>query len=178
MNTRFARVSIGFRLERLVGKWKQLKFLRDEQGNALIEMALCISLLGMPLLVGTVELGSMTYTSIEVSNAAHAAAMYGMISSTFAASSSGMTTAAQNEATDLGTSLSVTPTVFYACSQAVNGTQYSTQSAANSACTGGTNHTLEFVQVNTSTTVTPPIRCPGLPASYTLTGLSVMEVQE
>jgi Flp pilus assembly protein TadG len=165
-------------LGRLSSKWKRLRFLREEQGNALVEMALCMSLLGMPLLVGTVELGSMIYTSIEVSNAAHAAAMYGMISSTFAASSSGMTTAAQNEASDLGTNLSVTPAVFYACSQAVNGTEYTTQSAANSACTGGTNHTLEFVQVNTSTTVTPPIRCPGLPASYTLTGLSVMEVQE
>jgi Flp pilus assembly protein TadG len=154
------------------------RFLREEQGNAMIEMALCISLLGMPILVGSVELGSMIYTSIEVSNAAHAAAMYGMISSTFAANNSAMITAAQNEASDLGTSLSVTPSVFFACSSAVNGTQYTTQSAANSACTGGTNHTLEFVQANTSVTVTPPIRCPGLPASYTLTGLSVMEVQE
>lgn len=178
MNHRVLRVSTGLVLGRLSRKWKRLRLLREEQGNAMIEMALCMSLLGMPLLVGTVELGGMIYTSIEVSNAAHAGAMYGMISSTFAASSSGMTTAAQNEATDLGTNLAVTPTVFYACSQALNGTEYSTQSAANSACTGGTNHTLEFVKVNTSTTVTPPIHCPGLPASYTLTGLSVMEVQE
>jgi Flp pilus assembly protein TadG len=175
---RIYQFSADFLQRRVSSRLMRCRFLREEQGNALIEMALCISLLGMPLLVGTVELGGMIYTSIEVSNAAHAAAMYGMISSTFAASSSGMITAAQNEATDLGTNLSVTPTAFYACSQAVNGTQYSTQSAANSACTGGTNHTLEFVKVNTSTTVTPPIRCPGLPASYTLTGLSVMEVQE
>jgi Flp pilus assembly protein TadG len=154
------------------------RLLREERGNALVEMALCMTLLGMPLLVGTVELGSMIYTSIEVSNAAHAAAMYGMISSTFAANSSGMVTAGQNEATDLGTNLTVTPTVFFACSNAVNGSQYTTQSAANSACTSGSNHTLQFVQVNTSVSVTPPIRCPGLPATYTLTGLSVMEVQE
>jgi Flp pilus assembly protein TadG len=156
----------------------RLRFLREEQGNALVEMALCVSLLGMPLLVGTVEMGSMVYTSIEVSNAAHAAAMYGMISSTFAAHSSGMVTAAQNEASDLGTNLLVTPNVYFACSNAIGGTQYSTQSAANSACTSGTNHTLEFVQVSTSVSVTPPIRCPGLPATYTLNGSSTMEVQE
>jgi Flp pilus assembly protein TadG len=132
----------------------------------------------MPLLVGTVELGSMTYTSIEVSNAAHAGAMYGMMSSTFAASGSGMTTAAQNEATDLGSNLAVTPNVYFACSNAIGGTQYSTQTAANTACNSGTDHTLEFVRVNTSVSVTPPIRCPGLPATYTLTGSSTMEVQE
>src|ERR1700677_876828 len=130
------QLSIGFLKQRVPTQWARCRFLREEQGNALIEMALCISLLGMPMMVGTVELGNMIYTSIEVSNAAHAAAMYGMISSTFAASSSGMTTAAQNEASDLGTNLSVTPAVFYACSQAVNGTEYTTQSAANSACTG------------------------------------------
>jgi Flp pilus assembly protein TadG len=175
---RIVQLSAGLLQRRKSTRWLRRRFLREEKGNAMIEMALCISLLGMPMLVGSVELGSMIYTSIEVSNAAHAAAMYGMISSTFAANTSGMTTAAQNEASDLGTNLLVTPTAFFACSSAINGTQYSTQSAANSACTGGTDHTLEFVQVNTSVTVTPPIRCPGLPASYTLTGLSVMEVQE
>jgi Flp pilus assembly protein TadG len=163
---------------RFSARWMRSRFLREERGNALVEMALCISLLGMPLLVGTVELGGMIYTSIEVSNAAHSAAMYGMISSTFAANSSGITTAAQNEATDLGSSLAVTPNVYYACSNAIGGTQYSSQSTANTACNSGTNHTLEFVQVSTSVVVTPPIRCPGLPASYTLNGSSTMEVQE
>jgi Flp pilus assembly protein TadG len=175
---KIVQLSAGFVKRRMCGRWMRCRFLREEQGNALIEMALCISLLGMPLLVGTVEIGGMIYTSIEVSNAAHSAAMYGMISSTFAANSSGMVTAAQNEATDLGTNLSVTPTVYYACSSSIGGTQYSTQSAANTACTNGSNHTLEFVKVNTSVSVSPPIRCPGLPATYTLTGSSTMEVQE
>jgi len=175
---RITQFSTGFLRRWFSGRWMRCRFLREEQGSALVEMALCVSLMGMPLLVGTVEIGGMIYTSIEVSNAAHAAAMYGMMSSTFAASSSGMTTAAQNEATDLGTSLLVTPTVYYACSSSIGGTQYSTQSAANTACNSGTDHTLEFVQVNTSVVVTPPIRCPGLPATYTLNGSSTMAVQE
>jgi hypothetical protein len=152
--------------------------LREEDGSSLVELALCISLVGLPLLVGTVEMGSMMYGSIEVTNAAHAGAEYGMMSSTFAADSAGIVGAAQGEAVDFGSKLTVTPTVFFACSQAVAGTQYTTQSAANAACTGSVNHSLEFVQVSTSATVTPPIRCPGLASSYTLVGVSVMEIEE
>jgi Flp pilus assembly protein TadG len=151
---------------------------REESGNALVETAMCISFIAMPMLLGTVTLGSMAYTSIEVSNAAHAGAMYGMMSSTFAANSTGIVSAAQGEATDLGTNLRVTPNLYYACSSAVGGTQYSSQTAASSACTGGTNHALQFIQVVTSATVTSPIRCPGMPATYTLVGTSVMEVAE
>jgi Flp pilus assembly protein TadG len=153
------------------------RLLRDESGNALIETALCVSILGLPMLVGTVEMGGMTYWSVEISNAAHAGAAYGMISSTFAANSSGITAAAQNEASDFGTALTATPTVYYACSNSIGGTQYSTQAAATTGCSGS-GHSLEFIQVVTSGTVTPPIHCPGLPTSYTLRGVSVMEVQE
>lgn len=169
LNTVFFHVS-GFLLN--------ARRLREESGGALVETALCISFVAMPLLLGTVALGSMTYTSIEVSNAAHAGAMYGMMSSTFAADTAGVIGAAQGEATDLGSNMTVTPTVYFACSSAVGGMQYSSQSAASSACTGGTNHSLQFVQVVTAATVGSPIRCPGLPASYTLVGTSVMEVEE
>jgi hypothetical protein len=122
-------------------------------------------------------MGGMTYESVEISNAAHAGASYGMISSTFAANTQGIISAAQGEASDFGTGLTVTPTVYYACSNSIGGTQYTTQTAAASGCSGS-GHSLEFVQVITSGTVTPAIRCPGLPASYTLKGVSVMEVQE
>jgi Flp pilus assembly protein TadG len=162
--------------------WRKLlarcRLLREESGSSLVEVALCVSLVGLPLFVGTVEMGSMMYGSIEVSNAAHAGAEYGMMSATFAADNAGVIRAAQGEATDFGANLTVTPTVYFACSQAVAGTQYTTQSAANAACTGTLNHSLEFIQVSTSTTVTPPIRCPGLASTYTLVGVSVMEIEE
>jgi hypothetical protein len=91
-----------------------------------------------------------------------------------------MTSAAQAEASDIGPSLSVTPSSYYACSLAINGTQYTgtnAQTNATSACTGGTNHPLEFVKVATSATIAPLIHCPGLPKTFTLNGLSVMEVE-
>lgn len=155
-----------------------LRLLQEDAGNAIVEMAFCISLLGIPILFGTVDLSTMVYNSIEVSSAAHAGAMYGMISSTFAADTAGVSSAAANDAPDLNSILVVTPTVYYACSDSLGGVQYSTQSAATSACTGGSNHSLEFVKVVTTATVHPTIRCPGLPATYTLVGASVMEVEE
>jgi Flp pilus assembly protein TadG len=154
------------------------RLLRAESGGALVEMALCIPLLGAPVLIGTAETGMALYDSIEVSNAAHAGTAYGMMSSTYAASSSGMISAAQGEAPDLGSALNVTPTTYYACSQSIAGTQYTSQSAANSACTGSSNHSLEFVQVITTATVPIPFRVPGLPTSFYLASTSVMEVEE
>jgi Flp pilus assembly protein TadG len=167
------------------GIWSRMSMMCrgrcGERGDALVELALALSILGLPLLVGTADMGFVVYDSIEVANAAHAAALYGMQSSTYAANTSGMTAAAQTEASDFGTALTVTPTPYYACSNAIGGTQYtgsSAQSNATAACTGGTNHALEFVQVNTSATVTPPIHLPGLAHTFTVTGSSVMEVEQ
>jgi Flp pilus assembly protein TadG len=142
-----------------------------------VELALMISIVGFPLLAGTVELGTMVYDSIEVSNAAHAGAMFGMMSLSYAGDTSGITTAARGDAPDFGTAVAVTPTLYYACSSNIAGTQYSTLTAANSACTGSVNHSLAFVKVTTILNVTPPIRLPMLPATYTLVGVSIMEVE-
>ena len=155
--------------------------MRGESGSAVVEMALVCAFLAPPLILGTGEMGILVYDSIEVSNAANFAATYGAQSLTYAASTSGMTTAAQTEATDFGTALSVTPTTYYACSSALAGTEYTganAQSNANAGCTGTGNHALEFVKVTTSATVVPAVHCPGLPGSLTITGSSVMEVEQ
>jgi len=63
----------------------------------------------------------------------------------------------------------------------VNGTQYTGAGAqlnAIAACTGTGNHALQFVQVNTSATVMPVSHCPGLPATFRLTGQAAMEVEQ
>jgi Flp pilus assembly protein TadG len=155
--------------------------LADESGSALVELALVLSLFGAPLLLGTAEAGFLVYDSIEVSNAAHVGTMYGMQSLTFASDNTGMTAAARAEASDFGANLAVTPASYFACSAAVGGQTYTganAQANATSACTGGSNHALEFVKVSTSASVTPPFHCPGLPATFTLSGSSVMEVEQ
>ena len=150
----------------------------DQSGSALVELALSLSLIGIPLFLGTIYTGVLLFFSIEVSNAAHAGALYGMQSSTYASDPAGITTAAQTEAPDLGTNLSVAATSFYACSVAIDGTQYTTQLAATAACTGGANHPLQFVQVTASYTATPFARIPGMQRSVNLSSVSVMEVEE
>src|SRR5271165_6782401 len=151
------------------------KALGDESGDALIELALVVSLLFSPLLFGTVEMAQIVFDSIEVSNAARAGANWAMTNSTSSSLTAGLTSAAQAEASDFGTNLHVVPNVYWACSATLTGTQYSTLSAATAACTGTSNHPLELIQVSTNATVTLPIRCPGLPSSITLTGSSVTE---
>lgn len=147
----------------------------------MVEVALTISLLGIPLLLGTSVMATVVYDSIEVANAAHAGALYGMQSLTFASNTAGISTAAQAEASDFGSSLSVSSSTFYVCSNSIGGTQYTgtnAQANATAACTGGSNHALQFVQVTATITVTPPIHCRGLPTSYPLSNTSIMEVEQ
>ena len=98
------------------------KRLMNNAGNAALEFAFAFGIFGTPLLLGTTELSLLVYDSIELSNSAHAGAMYGMISSTFAGDTAGIQKAAQGEAADFGTNVTVTPTTYYACSNAVDGT--------------------------------------------------------
>lgn len=152
--------------------------LGDSAGNATIELALAFSLICVPLMLGTLQAAFMVYDSIEVSNAAHAGAVYGMGSSTLAQDSTGIQTAAQAEAADFGTGLSISSSSYYVCSTAMTGTQYATQAAASAICPSGANHPLQFVQVASSANVTPPIQVPGLPKTWTLRGSSLMEVAQ
>lgn len=153
--------------------------LHDEGGSALVELALVLSIFFPPLLLGVVDMSTVLFSSIEITNAAHTGALYGMTSLASASETSGIQSAAQADAPDFGTNLLVTPTIFYACSASEGGTQYTTTTAAAAACpANAANHYLEFVQVVASTTVTPPFKCPGFPATFNLSSTSVMEVEE
>ena len=152
--------------------------LRAETGSAFVELGLMLAFLGVPLFLGVGHFGVLLLDSIEITNAAHAGAEYAMRSSTFAEENAGIIAAAQNESSRIASNLTVTPSIFYACSNAIGGTQYSTQTLANAACTGGSSHSLEFIQVVASATITPPVKAPGFANSVTLSSTSVMEVEE
>jgi Flp pilus assembly protein TadG len=162
-------------------RWPRLRarcgFLRGDGGSSLVETALILSIFGVPLLLGTVDMGTVIYRSIEISNAAHAGALYGMQSASYAAQTTQITSAAQAEAADFGTNLNVTPSMYFACSAAQSGTQYTVLATANTNCTGSLGHTLAFVQVVASAPVTLPFSCCKLPASITVSRTSVMEVE-
>lgn len=156
-------------------------FLRREHASSLVELAIILAFLALPLLVGTAEMAALVYDSIEVANAAHVAASYGMQSTTLATDTATIKSAAQNEATDFGSDLNVASSIFYVCSNSIGGTRYTGINAptnASSACSGTGNRAIEFIQVVASVTVAPPLHCPGLPASFPVSSTSIMEVEQ
>ena len=130
---------------RLRGACTRRRCVRDESGQALIELALGMTIL-TALLLGAGEFGRLAYASIEVSNAAHAGAMYGALTHTSASDNSGMQTAATQDAPDVP-NITVTSSHFCVCS---NGTA---STCAATDCS--TSRILESVQVNTSAVIDP-----------------------
>jgi Flp pilus assembly protein TadG len=161
--------------------------LRGESGGALVEVALIVSLLGLPLLLGSTDMATVIYDSIEIENAAHSGAMYGMQGTCCILATQQMIAAAQSEAADFGSKLTVTPTSYYACSSSQasptwTGTSQQIDSislaTAKSNCTGASGHVLAFVKVVASAPVPLPFHCCGLASSLTVTRASVMESEE
>lgn len=136
----------------------------------MVELAIVAPLLIL-LFSGIYALGYFAYYAIEVSNAAHAGAIYGMQNSTTAVDTGDITVYAKKEVPEK--SITVTPSYYYVCLGALNGSTYSTAAAAAASCT---NYQM-MVRVQTSLALATPVSVPGLPDSITLSGDSVMEVQ-
>lgn len=139
-----------------------------QSGQALVELGLVIPLLCL-LLVGAVEWGRLAFAAIEVSNAAMAGVQYGSRNATTAGDTTGIQTAAANDAVDitLGTT---TPTLSCTCSDGSSSTCQPTD------CSGS--HIETILTVQTQTTFDPGFHLPGFANSYTLYGLAVQKVLE
>ena len=86
--------------------------LRENNGQAFIELALVLPIFIL-LLVGAAEVGRLAYASIEVSNAAHAGAVYAAQTHTTAQDAANIQLAATRDAPDV---TSLTATATYSCS--------------------------------------------------------------
>jgi Flp pilus assembly protein TadG len=140
-------------------------------GSALIELALTLPIF-LFFLVGITDFGRYVYSAIEVCDAAHAAAQYGAQNHVTASDNAGMVLAAANDAPDVS-GMTTTPTHFCACSNAT-----STTVSCTASCTTG-NRMIEFVQVNTSATIPPIAKYPGLSESaLTVQGQAIMRTEQ
>lgn len=153
-----------------------------ECGQALVETAISASLL-VVFVLGAASLGKLSYTAIEVTNAARAAAQYGAMNGgaflptdSTGLDSAGMLAAAQADAGDLGTLVQFAsgyPT--YTCSCSGTGTASCTPPAAPSGCT--TSHLILTIQVQTTATFNPLVFVPGFGNhSFTLHGSAQQQV--
>jgi Flp pilus assembly protein TadG len=147
--------------------------MRDDVGQALIELALALPIYIL-LLLGSAEFALLAYASIEVSNAARAGVAYGAQSAATAADIAGMETAATNDGSNVA-GLSAVAGQFCSCSNAA-ATQVSC-ATASTTCASASARVLNYVQVNTTAAVSPPIRLPGLPITFTLHGQAIMRVE-
>jgi Flp pilus assembly protein TadG len=147
---------------------------RTDAGQALVELALVLPFLIL-LLIGALEFGVISYAAIEVSNAAEAGALYGSQNRANAANTAGMIQAAKNDASNLVT-VTATPTTSCAC-QSAAGTYTTLSCAATTSCVTPS-QVVEWVTVNTSSTIDPTFHYPGLPTSLTLHGQATMRVAQ
>lgn len=139
-----------------------------ESGQALIETAITLAML-VVMLLGAVEIGSIAYAAMQVTNAARAAVQYGDQSIGVMQDSTGMQTAASLEAPFLPNLNTPPPTLSCVCA---DGTACST---SGTSCGMGTTPVIT-IHVTTSATVTPYIHLPGLPSSFTLYGQAYQQV--
>lgn len=142
----------------------RLRLFSDKSGQSLLELAFVSPLL-VSLLFGAAEYGRLCYVSIEVTNAAHAAAEYGAQNRGTASDNAGMTLAATNDGANL-TNLQVTPQHLCA----------TTYSDTPGSCAG--TPAIEYVQVNTQVTVNSLFNSAGFGGTYTLHGQAIERVRQ
>ena len=151
------------------GTTDTLPLRRRERGTSFVEAALVSTFVLIPLLLGIIDFGRAYFFSIEVANAAKAAAQFGAQSTAVAAGGAtsttilnGIVTAAQNEAPDIAKTCTGGPGACWAtnyplaqwgceCSNTSSGTGSDSCSLSSSSC----NHLVDFVMVTTQATYTP-----------------------
>lgn len=147
--------------------------LTGDSGQGLAELALTLPLL-IIILLGGAEFARFAWASIETANAARAGAQYGAQTDITASDDAGMQTAALNDGVNLA-GLTATSSHSCACSTAPT----ATGSCLNAlpACASPA-IVLEYVQVNTSSTIRPLFHWPGLPTTFTPNGTALMQVAQ
>lgn len=150
---------------------RQFAVRAGEEGSALVELALSLPML-LIMLLGAAEFAKLSYSAIEVSNAAHSAAVYAASSVSHSSDSAGISNAATIDSGDLagGNAVSVT-SVTTSCS--CSNTAYTPTSCSdNQTCFNNNSAMITTVTVTTQSTYTPLIRIPGGALSFTLHGQS------
>jgi Flp pilus assembly protein TadG len=138
---------------------------RGEKAQALVETAFAVILL-TTVLIGGAELARVAYAAIEVANAARAGAQYGAQGGFTASDTTGIQSAAANDASNL-TGFSATSSYTCVCSDGTPSTCLPTD-CANS-------HIEQTLTVNTQATIDPIIHLPGLPTRYTVKGQAIQK---
>jgi Flp pilus assembly protein TadG len=141
-----------------------------QRGQNLVELALCMTVLSLVLLVAS-DFGRMFYAAITVYDAARAGAQFGSQSLITAANTAGITSAATKDATNLTLS-SGYPTA----SQCTCVSTSTTVAICASSYNCSDNPQATYVTVTVAAPFTTLVSYPGLPNPVTLTGTAKMQI--
>ncbi len=119
------------------------------------------------VLLGAADLSRVYYLSIALNNAARAGVQYGVQNSTTAANTSGMQTAAANDASGIS-GISTTASEYCQCP---------TGAAFSCSTSNSCSDKRVYVKVVTSATFTTLFNYPGIPHTVSLTSQAVMREQ-
>lgn len=150
----------------------RLSLAGGQKGQSLVELALVLPLFSL-ILIGTAEVANFAWTSIIVSNAARAGAQYGIQNRDTASNTVGIGDAVAAEAPNLS-GLTWTSSTSCACANGASVTAIACGTALTTCPSPSV--ILEYLQVNTTATITPLIHYPGLPSPFTTRGQAVMQV--
>lgn len=144
---------------------------RRERGSSFIEFGL-VSLILIPLFFAVIDYSRVFYYASIAQGAARAGTQYAVYQAPNHANTSGITTAATADTTNVPSvqSFAVTPTYWCECSGG----------GGTVACTGSCTspETMQvYSQVNTQLTFSTVFQYPLLPSSITVKGQSIMRVQ-
>jgi TadE-like protein len=143
------------------------KALISEAASSLIELALVLPLLFL-LLLGVFDFGRGYYLAIEISQAAHSAALYGSQNPT---DTTGMQSAAVADAADVPNFTISSVIATYGC-ECSDGSLPVVSCITNPSC--GSMNVVDYVQVNTSASYSALFPYPGIPSPLTLHGSARM----
>jgi Flp pilus assembly protein TadG len=145
---------------------------RSEEGSAMIELSLIMSLMVL-VIIALADYGLWMQRAIRLQEAAAAGAAYGAVPGN-SNNTTNMTYMANFNATGSYTgsdSVAVNSTYFYTCSP--GGAHVN---ASTSCASGAYGAPLEYVEVTTSSTITSPLKLPGIPSSITIPGTAIYRV--
>jgi Flp pilus assembly protein TadG len=146
-----------------------------EAGQALIELALTMPLLIL-FLMGALEFGQVAFISIQLSNAAKAAAQYGAQNSNTAIDRLGMQAIAQSEVTAVNPVTVALDDNTCSCSSPDTATpSFACLKAPDTSC-AFPSHIVQTLTISVSGPFTPGFFVPGFSRSaFTLTGTAVQK---
>lgn len=153
---------------------KRVEFPVREAGVALIEFALALPIL-MMLLIGLIEIGRLTYFTIEVGNAAHAGAQYASLNPNNAADNTAITAAVTQDGQNTISALTVVPQRICGC---WNGTTETALTSAQCTSTCVSGHLVSYVQVTVTGSINALFNYAalGLPNAWTVSRTATMRV--